>query len=64
MDIQYSDPYVKLFIKNVFIFKTPNIKNTLSPEWNFTKNAKVNFDDILAFKVYDYDFLSQDDFMG
>ena len=61
-----SDPYVKVKINQKYIHKTKIVFRDLCPTWN--ESFEIPFlDDIytdLVFKVYDFDRLSQDDYMG
>ena len=61
-----SDPYVKVKINQKYIHKTKIVFRDLCPTWN--ESLEIPFlDDIytdLVFKVYDFDRLSQDDYMG
>ena len=62
-----SDPYIKIYSisENKYkIGRTKTIKKTLDPVWNeffFFNGLRT---DELYFELFDYDFLSSDDYLG
>ncbi|KAI1289811.1 Extended synaptotagmin-2 [Halotydeus destructor] len=60
-----SDPYCTIAVGEKE-FKTPTIKNTISPKWNFACEAIVHFalGQDIKFEVMDEDQGSKDDFLG
>lgn len=64
MDLFTSDPYVTM-TGNRKTFKTEVVKKTLSPVWE--EGFELDITDpqaVVVFQVWDWDFLSKDDFMG
>ena len=69
-----SDPYVQIFLNEQKIGKTCVLKKTLDPVWNDTicvtiENIQVlgaaSWEtSMLAFRVYDYDMIGDDDLLG
>ncbi|KAH0456872.1 hypothetical protein IEQ34_014779 [Dendrobium chrysotoxum] len=61
-----SDPYVVLYIRPVFKFKTKVINNNLNPVWNemFELLAEDKETQSIIFEVFDEDDLSQDKKLG
>ncbi|XP_069369220.1 multiple C2 and transmembrane domain-containing protein 1 isoform X9 [Paralichthys olivaceus] len=60
-----SDPYVKIKLGNKEVFKSKTIHKNLNPVWDEKKTIIMdNLSEPLHFKVFDYDFAFQDDFMG
>jgi len=62
-----SDPYVILKTGKGVIngLKTPVMKNTLNPVWNYQGTVNVNYNfSFLRFEIYDYDAMSKDDLLG
>ncbi|PKA53126.1 Synaptotagmin-5 [Apostasia shenzhenica] len=61
-----SDPYVALYIRPVFKFKTKVINNNLNPVWNesFVLIAEDKETQAIIFEVFDEDDLSQDKKLG
>lgn len=60
-----SDPYVKVKLRQRCVYKSKIVYRSLSPEWN--ESFQLAVDDVntdLGFKVYDFDRLSHDDYMG
>lgn len=60
-----SDPYVKFKIDNQIVAKSQTITRTLDPKWD--EYFVFPIDDIhqdLVIKVYDYDYLLSDDYLG
>ena len=69
----FSDPYVViqestgLYIidKNKYPLKTPVVKKTLNPVWNFsTEVPYTSYFGKIHFNVFDWDRFSSDDFLG
>merc|ERR1712180_123640 len=60
-----SDPYVVIKFQDQE-FRSPTVKNSLSPKWNFLSSFKVSADetDSIQFDVYDEDVLRTDDPQG
>jgi phosphatidylserine decarboxylase len=61
-----SDPYVAIKF-DAKVIKTPVIKRTLHPVWNHTARIliypeQVNYD--ITFEVWDWDKISNDDYVG
>ena len=64
MDLFTSDPYVTMQ-GNRKTFKTQVVKKTLNPVWE--EGFELDVTDpaaVVVFQVWDWDFLSKDDFMG
>uniref|UniRef100_A0A673LXQ1 Multiple C2 and transmembrane domain-containing protein 1-like n=1 Tax=Sinocyclocheilus rhinocerous TaxID=307959 RepID=A0A673LXQ1_9TELE len=60
-----SDPYVKFKIAGKEVFRSKIIHKNLNPVWDERVCLIVdNLQEPLYFKVFDYDFGLQDDFMG
>ena len=60
-----SDPYVKVKLRQRCVYKSKIVFRSLYPEWN--ESFQLAVDDVntdLGFKVYDFDRLSHDDYMG
>merc|ERR1711962_1692628 len=60
-----SDPYVVVKFQDEE-FRSPTVKNSLSPKWNFISSFKVSSDetDSIHFDVYDDDVLKADEPQG
>merc|ERR1712115_476223 len=60
-----SDPYVVVKFQDQE-FRSPTVKNSLSPKWNFLSSFKVSADetDSIYFDVYDDDVLKADEPQG
>merc|ERR1712002_536044 len=60
-----SDPYVIVKFQDQE-FRSPTVKNSLSPKWNFISSFKVSADetDSIHFDVYDDDVLKADEYQG
>jgi Ca2+-dependent lipid-binding protein len=53
-----SDPYVEIHINNEKTkFKTPKIKKTLDPTWNYTTEILLDNCQYLVFKVIDHNLM-------
>ncbi|KAJ3678462.1 hypothetical protein LUZ60_002265 [Juncus effusus] len=61
-----SDPYVKLYVRQMFKVKTKVIDNNLNPEWNeqFVIIAEDKETQFLVFEVYDEDNVQADKMLG
>lgn len=60
-----SDPYVKFKLFNHIIYKSQIIYKTLNPIWDEYFVIPIeNIHEPIIIKVYDFDYLSMDDFMG
>ncbi|UYV65676.1 MCTP2 [Cordylochernes scorpioides] len=60
-----SDPYVKIKSSSRQLYKSRTISRCLNPVWD--EYFCVPIDDVfqpLSFRVYDYDFVCKDDFIG
>eukprot|EP01066_Platyproteum_vivax_P011582 Platyproteum_vivax@DN5255_c0_g1_i1.p1 len=60
-----SDPFIKVYYKNVMVYKTKVQSATLNPVWNET--FVVEFDDLtmpIRFDVWDDDMIGRSDYMG
>mmetsp|Transcript_8801 Transcript_8801/g.23078 ORF Transcript_8801/g.23078 Transcript_8801/m.23078 type:complete len:156 (-) Transcript_8801:81-548(-) len=67
--VDQSDPYCKVSVKDLELFRTEVVKNSLSPIWNCRKQvhiegSAVSDSEMITFDVYDHDRLSRDDFLG
>merc|ERR1712002_726028 len=60
-----SDPYVIVKFQDQE-FRSPTVKNSLSPKWNFLSSFKVSSDetDCIHFDVYDDDVFKADEPQG
>merc|ERR1712180_192834 len=60
-----SDPYVVVKFQDEE-FRSPTVRNSLSPKWNFISSFKVSADetDSIYFDVYDDDVLKADEPQG
>jgi Ca2+-dependent lipid-binding protein len=62
-----SDPYCVFSFGPEIVVKTKKVRRTLSPHWNEEFAFEIGKKEKkygMTFSVYDYDFLSQDDFLG
>ncbi|XP_065672712.1 multiple C2 and transmembrane domain-containing protein 1 isoform X3 [Hydra vulgaris] len=60
-----SDPYVKVKLNSKNIYKTKIVYRNLDPQWRESFSLYVeNVDSDLIFKVYDFDRILYDDYMG
>lgn len=66
---QSADPYVIVSHHSKIIAKTPIVKKTLNPEWNYDFRYELSDpselqDYVLEFKVWDHDIVSSDNVIG
>jgi C2 domain len=67
-----SDPYIKVFFKNMYIGITPVCEKTLNPSWrngagwvlNVTRDELKESPKLIHCEVWDRDKLKKDEFMG
>ncbi|KAG4085383.1 hypothetical protein H8356DRAFT_1088025 [Neocallimastix lanati (nom. inval.)] len=61
-----SDPYVKVIFRGESVYKTGEIKKTLTPEWNenFSLDISDRKSNKLVFQVYDWNKVQKDELIG
>ncbi|CAL4189727.1 unnamed protein product, partial [Meganyctiphanes norvegica] len=60
-----SDPYVKFKVNDKLLHKSKIVYNEINPTWyeSFSISIQDKFEPVII-EVFDYDIVSQDDFMG
>lgn len=60
----FSDPFVIFKVNNKEIGKTKIIYKNLNPEWNESFKLNLHPNDVIEFRLNDYDKFTFNDFMG